>query len=80
MKEFGNNCFREGNYESALVYYQRGIQLGKQCADKIDTVEMLNLYRNQAQTFLKLERFYEAYKAAKNASDIDENDEKVFYR
>lgn len=54
--------------------------MGKQCADKIDTVEMLNLYRNQAQTFLKLERFYEAYKAAKNASDIDKNDEKVLYR
>ena len=81
LKELGEQQHKEENYESALLFYKRGIRLSKkQLGDKIDAAEMATLYLNQAQAFLRLDRFHEAYEAAKNASEIDANNETIFYR
>ena len=81
LKELGEQQHKKENYESALLFYKRAIRLGKQkLGDKIDAAEMTTLYLNQAQSFLKLDRFHEAYEAAKNASEIDANNETIYYR
>ena len=80
LKELCEQQHKKENYESALLFYKRAIRLAKQLGDKVDAAEMTTLYLNQAQSFLKLDRFHEAYEAAKNASEIDANNENIFYR
>jgi len=49
-KNKGNDCFKSKDYEEALIYYTRSI----------DLLEMPNVYTNRALVNLKLSRFAEA--------------------
>uniref|UniRef100_A0A914DGZ3 Tetratricopeptide repeat protein n=1 Tax=Acrobeloides nanus TaxID=290746 RepID=A0A914DGZ3_9BILA len=71
LKLQGNECYKKGNYEEALKYYSRALKYQP-------TSPIIHL--NCAATFLALERYYEAYQAAKSALDNGADLQKALFR
>lgn len=53
LKQFGNDCYKNGNYEKAITYYTQAIELKP---------DAKMYYSNRVLTYLKLERYEEALK------------------
>jgi len=68
----GNLHFQKQNFNLAIVAYTQAILK----SNKTDIKALLN----RSQAYIKLERHYLAYKDAKQASQLDVNNEKAFFR
>uniref|UniRef100_UPI00398EB523 protein unc-45 homolog B isoform X2 n=1 Tax=Pristiophorus japonicus TaxID=55135 RepID=UPI00398EB523 len=74
LKEKGNECFQNKDYDKAIEYYTKAIQLTKE--KKV----LATLYRNRAACHLKKENYVPAASDASRAIDIDASDIKALFR
>lgn len=71
LKKKANILFIKKDYECTLEFYERAL---------VVQPETGVIYLNMAAVLLQLDRFYEAYKAAKKALEMNENREKALFR
>lgn len=69
-KDKGNEAFRAGDYDEALVYYSRSISL-------VETVAARN---NRAQTYLKLKDFNKAFDDCEHVLQVEPTNLKAILR
>ncbi|XP_059499931.1 protein unc-45 homolog B [Stegostoma tigrinum] len=74
LKENGNECFQNKDYDKAIECYTKAIQLTK------DKKVLAVLYRNRAACHLKKESYVPAASDASKAIDVDASDIKALYR
>ncbi|XP_048448543.1 protein unc-45 homolog B, partial [Rhincodon typus] len=74
LKENGNECFQNKDYDKAIECYTKAIQLTK------DKKVLAVLYRNRAACHLKKENYVPAASDASKAIDVDASDIKALYR
>ena len=73
-KERGNWHFRRAEYDDALVYYTKAIQLGG------DKVALNTFHKNRAACFIKLEKYDEAVNDSTAALGYNSSDSKALFR
>uniref|UniRef100_A0A9J8D303 Protein unc-45 homolog B n=2 Tax=Cyprinus carpio TaxID=7962 RepID=A0A9J8D303_CYPCA len=74
LREEGNNHFKAGDVEQALICYTKALKISD-CRS-----ENAVLYRNRAACYLKLEDFTKAEADATKALDVDQGDIKARFR
>lgn len=86
-KQYGNEFFKNGNYEMAVKKYEQGIQLIMQWRPKdgdlakIPSFELLvSLGNNNANAYLKLEEWTKAGMHAMEVLKMDKQNVKAMYR
>uniref|UniRef100_A0A915CRW4 SET domain-containing protein n=1 Tax=Ditylenchus dipsaci TaxID=166011 RepID=A0A915CRW4_9BILA len=67
----GNKMFNKADYEKALNYYSQALVLEP---------DLAVIHLNKAETLIRLNRFFEAYKEAKVGLDGGGNQEKALFR
>ncbi|XP_067839608.1 protein unc-45 homolog B isoform X2 [Heptranchias perlo] len=74
LKENGNECFQNKDYDQAIECYTKAMQLTKE--KKV----LATLYRNRAACHLKKENYVPAASDASRAIDVDASDIKALFR
>uniref|UniRef100_A0A914EKB5 SET domain-containing protein n=1 Tax=Acrobeloides nanus TaxID=290746 RepID=A0A914EKB5_9BILA len=70
-KNIANDLFKKCDYEKALIYYNRALELEPNSAV---------IYLNRALVLIGLGRYYEAYEEAKKAESNGGDEEKTLFR
>ena len=60
LKEEGNEYFKQGKYENALVCYTEALKVSNKVGSDCNDSELAVYYKNRAATHLKLENYDKA--------------------
>ncbi|GJQ79844.1 putative myosin-binding striated muscle assembly central [Trypoxylus dichotomus] len=74
-KEKGNKAYQLGDFNDAIVFYQKAINLSPS-----DNKDLSVYYKNLAAVYLKLEKFEEAIEVCNKSLELLPNDPKALFR
>ncbi|XP_031572877.1 protein unc-45 homolog B-like [Actinia tenebrosa] len=81
LKEEGNDYFKKGDYEAALVNYTKALNLySSGDKDKERLQDKATVLKNRAACHLKLENYEDTVEDCTNALEVLVNDSKALYR